>query len=110
MEIKLPQILSAPTFENELLITGWNLAYKSDCVLFVRYSVAALSFPKRMVLASAKVISLTALIKIGVASLTASSAALLRTFKPSSAKLLKPISRNVLSTFWISSGHKILTN
>lgn len=54
--------------------------------------------------------SFTALTNMGVASLTVSSAALFKTFNPSSAKLLNPILRSAPSTFYSSSGSKILTN
>jgi len=53
--------------------------------------VAAELFPNKMVLASSNFMSFTAEINSGVASFTAFSAARLRAFKPSSAKLLNPI-------------------
>jgi len=47
---------------------------------------------------------------MGVASFTAFSAALFRTLKPSSINFFKPISFNVLSTFFSLSGNVIFTN
>ena len=87
----------------EFFITGLNFEYKAVWVLLFKYWVAASSFPNKMVLASAKVIPFTASTKMGVASFTASSAALLSAFIPSSANFPKPISLNPLSTFFNSS-------
>ena len=48
------QTLSAPTFANEFLITGLNLPYKAVVVVFCKYKVAEVSFPKSIFLASVK--------------------------------------------------------
>ena len=74
-----------------------------------KYCVAASSLPSKIFFASEKVMPFTAPTKMGVDSLTASSAARFKTSKPWSAKLDKPMLRKPLSTFCNSSGNKILT-
>ena len=68
-------------------MTGLNFEYRGLIwFYFLGEEVAALSFPNKIFLASLKVMSFTALTKIGVASFTASSAARFKSFKPSSAR------------------------
>src|SRR5690606_41019983 len=97
--IMLLQTLSAPTLVNDDFITGLNLLYNDVLVDFCKYCVAAFLLPIKIFVASEILIPVIASTKIGVASLTALLAALFKDLIPSSAKLPKPTSRKVFSTF-----------
>ena len=104
----LSHTLSAPTLLREDWILGEKASINELVVVFFRYWVAASFPPVRIAVASEKERFFTAFTKIGLASITASSAALFRSFTPSSERLPNPILLRVLSTFWSGSGKRIL--